>query len=113
MTPQRVLAGDNRNRGPDDTHWECVPVREVKPDPSICPLGAGRKTVNSAEPFRDSLRPMTASKMFTREQQQARKGGVFRAVMPRGSLMVRRHFQRRQSADDFCAEEDIYVDDGE
>ena len=113
MTPQRVLAGDNRNRGPDDTHWECVPVREVKPDPSICTLGAGRKTVNSAEPFRDSLRPMTASKMFTREQQQARKGGVFRAVMPRGSLMVRRHFQRRQSADDFCAEEDIYVDDGE
>ena len=78
--------------------WGFIASKEVKVDQSLCPLGTGRMCkLVSEEPFRDSIRPMRASKVLTETMHEARKGGVFRTLKSKGSLSVRRYYKRKQS----------------
>jgi len=71
-------------------------AREITVDPSICPLGSVRPlSLASEEPYRDTLRPMHNAKVLMESMQVARRGGVFRTLPSKGSLMVRNFYRRK------------------
>jgi hypothetical protein len=74
-------------------------AREITVDPSICPLGSGNRPLSlaSAEPYRDTLRPMHNAKVLMESMQVARRGGVFRTLPSKGSLMVRNFYRRKHA----------------
>ena len=70
-------------------------VREITADSSLYPLGSGRR---SEEPYRDTLRPMRNAKALMESMQAARRGGVFRTMPSKGSLMVRNHYRHKPAS---------------
>ena len=56
----------------------------------------------SEEPYPDSIKPMRASKNLKASMHEARKGGIFRTLKPKGSLMVRKWYTRENTPEFGC-----------
>ena len=89
QNPHSADRGENSRPSPNR-------AKEITVDPSIRPLGSGRPlNLASEEPYRDTLRPMHNAKLLMESMQIARRGGVFRTLPSKGSLMVRNFYRRK------------------